>query len=336
MLDLPRMQSIQLSGNPLGQKAVASLLLIPNYSVPPRVRIDMEGADRIPDEPVIFAMNHTDRYNYWPFMLRMWLDHSRFMAAWVKGKYYQNWWLGKFMEWTNNIPTVSRGYLIARDFKNVTGRSPSDDEYRLLRQLVDEVTTGNSDGRAGPEVRAGVPREVLERPRNLLGVSFEPSDQTWAQAVGTLFLKMTDRFVTLNGEAFQKGLDLLVFPQGTRSRRLSRGRIGIAQVALHFGRTIVPVGCNGSDEVYPGSSPWAKPGHITYRIGEPVTTEDMRPFQTDESFLPFTPEAERAYRKEFQGLVDLVMERINGLLEPRYQFSDDYDPDGVEGSARFI
>ena len=62
----------------------------------------------------------------------------------------------------------------------------------------------------------------------------------------------------------------------------------------------------------------------------------MRPFQTDESFLPFTPEAESAYREAFQGLVDLVMARINGLLEPRYQFSEDYDTDGVEGSARFI
>jgi 1-acyl-sn-glycerol-3-phosphate acyltransferase len=336
MLDLERMQSIQLSGDPLGQKAVASLLLIPNYSVPPRVRIDVEAADRIPDEPVIFAMNHTDRYNYWPFMLRMWLDHSRFMAAWVKGKYYQNWWLGRFMEWTNNIPTVSRGYLIARDFKNVTGREPRDSEYRLLRQLVDDVTVGTGDGEAGPEVRAGVPREILKRPRDLLGVEFDPSERTWARAVGELFLKMTDRFVTLNGEAFQKGLDLLVFPQGTRSKRLSRGRIGISQVALHFDRTIVPVGCNGSDDVYPGSSPWGRSGHITYRVGEPISREQMEPFQTQEKFLPFTPEAESTYREEFQGLVDLVMQRINGLLEPQYQFSDDYDPDGVEGTARFI
>ena len=42
----------------------------------------------MPDEPVIFAMNHTDRYNYVPFQYGLWQEKDRFTATWVKGKYY--------------------------------------------------------------------------------------------------------------------------------------------------------------------------------------------------------------------------------------------------------
>jgi hypothetical protein len=30
------------------------------------------------------------------------------------------------------------------------------------------------------------------------------------------------------------------------------------------------------------------------------------------------------------------MERINGLVEPRYRFAEDLDGDGVAGSERFL
>ena len=143
-------------------------------------------------------------------------------------------------------------------------------------------------------------------------------------------------FNDLNREAFDKGLDLLVFPQGTRSIRLSRGRIGLSQTALHLKKTIVPVGCNGSDKVYTGNLPVGSGGHITYRIGEPLRYEEMSEFHIDEEFEPFTAEAENKHREKFQGYVDVVMERINGLLEPQYQFAEDLSSDGVAGSRRFL
>ena len=67
MLDISRLERIKLNGNPLIQRGVARLLLGPNFNLPPRVQIDFEGVDRIPSGPVVFAMNHTDRYNYFPF-----------------------------------------------------------------------------------------------------------------------------------------------------------------------------------------------------------------------------------------------------------------------------
>jgi 1-acyl-sn-glycerol-3-phosphate acyltransferase len=301
-------------------------MLTPNYELPPRVRIDLEGLENLPDEPVIFAMNHTDRYNYWPFQYALWRRRKRFTATWVKGKYYQSAFVGKFMELTNNIPTVSRGYLISRDFIDTMGRPPTDEEYVELRRVVE------GDGAAAE----GVPTEILERPRDMLGRPFDPAAETYPQAVNALFRAMMKRFVELNLEAFEKGLDVLVFPQGTRSKRLPRGHIGLAQIALHSGRAIVPVGCSGSDLCYPTGSPIARRGHIVYRIGKPLTASEVDPFRTPEPFEPFTPEAEREHRERFQGLVDVVMDRINELVDEPYRRSEGGESDGTRGVSRFV
>jgi 1-acyl-sn-glycerol-3-phosphate acyltransferase len=336
MLDLNRLERISLSPNPVGQKVVGTFLLMPTYDLPPRVQIDIEGFENVPDEPVIYAMNHTDRYNYWPFQYKLWRSFDRFTSTWVKGKYYENEWVGKFMELTNNIPTVSRGYIIARDFKAVCDRSPTGEEYRALRTAVDLAAGAEQAPEDMVDLAVVVPHAVLDRPRNVLGRRFSPGRETYTTYINDLFGQMMGVFNHLNREAFEKGLDLLVFPQGTRSIRLSRGRIGLSQTALHLKRTVVPVGCNGSDKVYTGNLPIGSGGHITYRLGEPIRYEEMSEFHIDEPFEPFTAEAENNHRDKFQGYVDVVMERINGLVEPQYQFAQDLSSDGVAGSRRFL
>lgn len=316
---------IRLTSRPRVQRILAYLMLQPNYELPPRVRIDLEGLENLPDEPVIFAMNHTDRYNYWPFQYTLWRKRERFTATWVKGKYYQNSFVGKFMELTNNIPTVSRGYLISRDFIDTIGRPPSDEEYAAIRKIVEQ----------GGKDHQGIPPQVFSQKRDILGRQFDPSKESYSDCINALFRAMMARFVELNAEAFEKGLDVLVFPEGTRSLRLSKGHIGLAQIALAMDRPIVPVGCNGSDKAYPGSSPLAKPGHIVYRIGEPITREMLAEFRPEEAFAPFTPEAESAHRERFQRLVDVVMDRINLLLDERHQ-RDESDNGGKRGASRFV
>lgn len=332
MLDLQRMQRVHLTASPKGQRVVGMGLLAPNYELPPRVRIELEG--RPPDEPVIFAMNHTDRYNYWPFQYALWRRLHRFTATWVKGKYYENPAVGKFMELMNNIPTVSRGYLISRDFVSTCERRPEPTEYETLRNAVDAQAYGTPWDDAA--LRRAVPAPIVDRPRDMLGRAFDPHQESYPQAVDRLFRTMMHRFTQLNHDAFGKGLDLIVFPEGTRSKRLARGRPGLAHIALAFKRTIVPVGCNGSDRVYPGSSPVARGGHIVYRIGDPIRYEDMAPYHVPEHFEPFTPEAEHQYGTNFQGLVDHVMGRINELLDPTYQRDEHGQSTGVQGSARFL
>ncbi|MBW2465009.1 MAG: hypothetical protein JRH11_25395, partial [Deltaproteobacteria bacterium] len=109
------------------------------------------------------------------------------------------------------------------------------------------------------------------------------------------------------------------------------------QIALKQRRTIIPVGCNGSDKVYTSSSPIAsKGGDIVYRFGEPITYAEMERFHIAEDFQPFTPKAEHAHGRVFQDHVDVVMDRINELLDPEYQFAKDEESDGVEGTARFV
>jgi 1-acyl-sn-glycerol-3-phosphate acyltransferase len=147
---------------------------------------------------------------------------------------------------------------------------------------------------------------------------------------------MMRRFVELNGQAFDNDLDVLVFPEGTRSRRLARGHIGLAQIALHHRRAIVPVGCSGSDRAYPGGSPIARAAHVVYRIGRPITWEEMAPYHVRERFEPFTPEAERTHRTRFQGLVDMVMDRINALVDEPYRRVESADGEATRSAARFI
>jgi len=331
MIDLARLQRIHLTKRPFGQKFVAWALLAPNYNALPGVKIRVEGFENLPDTPLIFAMNHTDRYNYWPFQYRLYRVKNRFTATWVKGKYYEHAFTGWFMEQTNNIPAVSRGYLITKDFTLTLGRRPTNEEYTALRTMA---TPGSAE--VAPHLLETIPRTLFEQPRDILGRRFHPERETYPESIEALYRVMMQRFAQINAEAIAKGLDLIVFPQGTRSARLSRGHIGLAQIALHHRKTVVPVGCSGSDRAYPGVSPLAQKGEITYRIGKPIPYDEFSDYHIHEPFEPFTLDAETRHRERFQGAVDLIMDRINLLVDPDYRYSDGQESHGVSGSDRFL
>jgi 1-acyl-sn-glycerol-3-phosphate acyltransferase len=333
LLDIPRLKRIPLSRYPLAQKLIANIGLWPNFRLPPQVDIVFENLDRLPQGSVIYAMNHTDRYNYFPFQFQMWKTLDRFTATWVKGKYYENPLLGKFMELTNNLPTVSRGYLITRDFVSTLNRTPTNAEYTALRNWVDATARG--ERAETPLLSAEVSRKLFSGPRDVLGYAFESERESYPEYINSIFRIMMELFVSLNQRALDLGLDLLIFPQGTRSVGLVSGHIGLAEMALRFQATVVPVGCSGSDLVYPGASPFAKGGRIVYRFGLPIPYKEMADFHVPEDFIPFNPQHEAQHRVKLQGFVDVVMERINELVDPRYQFGDATDP--IEsGSDRFI
>jgi 1-acyl-sn-glycerol-3-phosphate acyltransferase len=334
MLDLPRLKRIRLMKRPIGQVFFANVVLTPNYNHLPGIDIELQGLDNIPDEPVIYAMNHTDRFNYFPFMYRLWKLEDRYMTVWVKGKYYEHPLVATFMELTSNLPTVSRGYIITKDFALTMGRRPSEAEYDTLRALVNGEAAPDED--ASTVDTSEIPTKLFDTKRNILGVEFDPAECSYSVGINRVFDAMMREFVRLNERSFELGLDLLVFPQGTRSIRLPRGRIGMMEIAMRYQKTIVPVGCNGCDLVYTGSVPIAKEGTVVYRIGEPITYDDLSDFHIGEDFQPFTAEAEHTHRAKFQGAVDLVMDRINDLLDPQYQYSDDLQSTGVRGTSRFM
>ncbi|MBW1883780.1 MAG: 1-acyl-sn-glycerol-3-phosphate acyltransferase [Deltaproteobacteria bacterium] len=344
MLDLARLHRLKLVRRPFFQRLIGRLLGV-NYGFLPGVEIVLENSDRIPDRPVIYAMNHTDRYNYFPFQYCLWKQFDRFTAAWVKGKYYENRFLAAFMESTAQLPTVSRGYLITRDFLSTMGRTPTDREYALLREVVDACALGDDYQLPKPPE---VPEKLLRKARNPMGVAFDPlraADPAgvgdsigtdYAQYICELFRAMMARLTELNFEAIGIGLDLLIFPQGTRSRRLLPGRVGIGQIGLKLGIPIVPVGCNGSDRVYPGSSPFGGKGRIVYRFGEPIQDRDLAAFHIAEDFEPFSATAERDHASAFQGVSDLITQRIDALLDPEYRRASDAGTDATHGSGRFV
>jgi len=323
MLTLSLYDRVRLRTRPPLQRAIADGFLRLDYR---KVDLKVEGLERIPKTSVIYAMNHTDNFNYWPFQYTLHREFARYTATWVKGKNYEGVVSGAFMRWTNNIPIASRGYVITRDFVNTVGRQPTREEYRALRNAVDDLAPVVGD----------VPTAILEQPRDILGRAFEPSREGYHEAMDQLMQQMMARFVEKNEEALRSDLDVLVFPQGTRSRRLSRGHIGLAQIALHLGATIVPVGCSGSDEVYTSRSFIAKPGAITYRIGEPIPPEHWEGIAPTESFTPFDRHDEETHREAFQAVVDQVMERIDGLVDEPYRFSDDRSSEGTTGVDRFV
>lgn len=328
MLDLNRLKAIKLANRPPGQVLFANLVLRLDYKLPRPTQIEIEGLDNLPPgRTVIFAMNHPDRYNYWPFQYELYRRDLGFTATWVKGKYYEHPAMAWFMDACNNIPLPSRGYVISVEFRKRVGAAPTKDEYRVMRDLVDGALTVES------------PR-VQQQPRVARFLKqFGGGEASAAVAkLEALFDEMISEVVRLSREALQQHRNhLLVFPQGTRSVKLLPGKTGMMQMAWHLGHPIVPVGCNGSERCYPGNSPLSRGGKIVYRIGEPLELDgpELSPHRVPADVAPLSREATARYGERYQAATDVVMEQINLLLDPPYRFADAADAQ-AQGASRFL
>jgi 1-acyl-sn-glycerol-3-phosphate acyltransferase len=323
MIDLDRLRKLRLHRTPPGQLAFANLVLRWDYTLPRRTAIELDGIEHIPrDRQVFLAMNHTDRYNYWPLQYAMYRRGWPFTATWVKGKYYDHPLMARFLDVTNNIPLPSRGYLLVAEFRKALQRKPADGEYRFLRDVLDGVVDPQTADLAAQS--DDVRRFVGERGGSVEGFV------GWFEA---LLLPMLREVVRLNRQAIcELGLNVLVFPQGTRSLRQLRGHTGMVQMAQHLGAAIVPIGCNGSDHVYPGNSPLAKGGRIVYRIGKPLEPggPELAPFRVTEAFDPLSRHAAERWGSQFRGATDVVTAHIDALLDPPYRS----DPAALEAAVR--
>ena len=77
--------------------------------------------------------------------------------------------------------------------------------------------------------------------------------------------------------ALGKGISILIFPEGTRSRdgRLLPFRPGPFSIAIEAQVPIVPITIHGSRELMPKGSSGAKPGTVTVVFHSPVETKGM-------------------------------------------------------------
>ena len=283
VIDEDHLTRLRLWERPLGQNVVAQLLRV-NYGLPPVTRIVLEDVENVPrDRNVIFALNHTDRYNYWPFQYQMWRRGDLpSTTTWVKGKYYESRALGWFFDQCNNIPLPSRGYLILQDARATLGRKLDDDEYRVLRDLVDRKLAQD----ALPDSTSADLRRLLSEPRR----DFRPADESYADFMH----RWNDRLMGLVERRTLEALfdnhnNVIVFPQGTRSLRLLPGKPGLAQFALRHEVPVVPVGSMGSEHAYPSASPWARGATCRYRFGKPLSVDDaLADCRIDTPYAPFT------------------------------------------------
>jgi 1-acyl-sn-glycerol-3-phosphate acyltransferase len=305
MVDLDYLQRIKLVSKPIGQRIVAALLLHTNYRIFAHVDIQIENIDRIPrDENVIFAMNHTDRFNYWPFQYKLWsMKCFPYTTVWVKGKYYRNALLAKGLDLCNLIPVPSMGYLIEELYKKKFKKRLDGNLYRAIKDVID-----------------GKYEKFEQYPQAAIEVISAMGEQ-FVEFIRTNYDLIMERVAELSRKALcEQNLNLLIFPEGTRGTVLGEGRTGLAQIALATEKKIVPVGCNNSDALYTGSLPFAKSGVITYRIGEPLSLQNqLKEFRIEEKFTLFSKEPQQKYKKHFEQVTGIVMESINRLLDEKYR-----------------
>ena len=71
-----------------------------------------------------------------------------------------------------------------------------------------------------------------------------------------------------------RGLSLIIFPEGTRSRdgRLGKFKGGLLMLAMQAGLPIVPISVVGSRHVMRKGELTTRPGHVTLVVHEPIET----------------------------------------------------------------
>lgn len=305
MIDIDYLKRITVVPEPFAHKVLANLLLWPNYHLFAKVDIQIENIERIPkDEAVIFAMNHTDRFNYWPFQYKLLRAKKYpFTTVWVKGKYYRNEMLAKGLDICHLIPVPSMGYLIEEYYRRRFNAKMDRGLYRTVKDIVEGKIT-----EFGPNESA-----ALEAMRAM--------NDEFVLFVNEQYEGIMERVAALSRSALlEKNLSVIIFPEGTRSVKLAEGRTGVAQLALSAEKKIIPVACNYSDEVYTGSLPFAKSGRIIYRIGEPLSVRDrLKPYRIFEPFRLLSRASQKRYKEQFEGATKIVMESIEAMLDEKYR-----------------
>ncbi len=290
------------------------------FWAPPRATIALDGLENVPRGPAIFCPNHTHKFDFLPMRAAL-LHHDMQLMTWIKARDYKHpamrWILGK----GGNIPLVSRGFLIASDFAAVHRRKPTDEEYRALRQHVDE----------GASLDESVARG-LRGARTIAGVTVDPR-LDYRGAIRAAYRVLMGESLRLARQGRDVGRHQHVYPQGATSRQLTPGHIGAVQAALALGLPIVPVGVSGCREVFVGRDhPLTRAGRVTIRIGAPI---EVPRECVSAGFVPFDPDHEDEHKPALQAQTDRVMDAINALCERSYQWADDLRSDGKQGVARF-
>ncbi len=276
-----------------------------------------------PATPVIYASNSTQKYDFLSFRSAMWARRVPLVMI-TKAKNYHVRWMRPVMEHTGVVPLASKGYVLLRDVSDTVGRRPTEDEYRALRAHLDLDA---------PLPDTPLAAALRSKRRDILGVAFDPSGSSLRDAWRATYRALLGESLRLAREAVAAGHSLHIYPEGTVSSRLGRGRIGAVTFARALGIPLAPAGISGSRDVYIGQTPMLRGGTLRLRFGEPWHP-DLAELPDD--FRPFDPEHEREHRAVLQSATDALMDRINALIDPACQRQEGHVPDGTRGTRRFL
>ena len=312
-IDLEIMNAFDPIARPIWAWGAASIAM-GIFKTSPGTTIAFHNLEALPkDRPVIVAMNHTQFYDFLPLRAPLLFRGHRFVS-WVKARAYRSSKASGFLMRTGNIPISSKGYIVASDFYDLFQRAPTDEEYEHLRLHLNY-------NQPFPEKDAIFEKLQFE-PREILGRHFNPSRETWRQAIREIFYEFMTLTVEKTRRCVERGDHVHIYPRGTIAPRLIPGKTGIIQTALALDLPILAVGVSGCREAYYKGTPLTYPNsRFVVRFGDELYHVPRNEFPDD--YRPFHPDDEMAHRAKLQRHVDVIMDRINALVEPEYQWADD-------------
>lgn len=276
-----------------------------------------------PARPVLYATNSTQKNDFMGIRGEWW-RRGVSVSTVTKAKNYHHRLTAYVLGKTGVIPLASRGYFLVLDFMQTVGRRPDEEEYRSLRSHLVE----------GTPLPPGGPFEALQyKPRDILGRRFDPTRESWRDALRALYVASMGETVRLSRSVVERGLSVQMYPEGTVSSRLGKGRIGAVQLALALGVPIVPAGMSGCREVFRGQGFGLRRGTITVRFGAPM---ELPRGELPDDFRPFHPDDEARHRATLERWTEALMTRIDGLLDERYRRQEGFVSDGTKGTRRFL
>ncbi len=287
--------------------------------------VALEGIERFPTSSALLACNSTHKMD-WFFFQELFMNLGLRAPIISKGKNWHEPTARFGCHFLDALPMVSKGYILGVDLKDVLGERPEENLYRRVRGYVDRGEDPGDDP---------VIRRILTEPRDVLGASFDPTHMTYREFVRELYYRFqNEHLLRMCRDMIHQNHHVHIYPQGTVSSRLSRGRIGVIELARALDIPIIPLGLSGAPKVFINEElPILKGGEVTIRIGEPMHVDDL---DLPDDFKPFFPDHEELYRDTLQDAADELMEQINALLDPPYQWAPDRESDGKQGVTRFI
>ncbi len=276
-----------------------------------------------PTRPVLYVTNSTQKNDFMGIRTEWWRRGVEVSTV-TKAKNYHQAVMAFLLGRVGVIPLASRGYFVLVDFKAVAGRRPTEEEYRALRDHLDRDLP----------LPPGEPFDRLrDTARSILGRAFEPSRSSYRDVIRALYVWSLSETLRLTREVVAAGSSVQMYPEGTVSSRLGKGRIGAVQLAHALGLPIVPVGMSGCREVFRGQGFGLRRGTITVRFGQPW---ELPRNELPASFRPFHPDDEATHRGVLDGWTETIMTSIDALLDAPYRRQAGFEGDGTKGTRRFL